>query len=165
MKKGSFLVGFVLLAAAFAMPAGCGSSGTVTMSDCPGGPDCSCTSDKECACVADGGCSFDCQTEGCKLACGTNGTCEGACAKDCDASCPEGSVCTIDLGQSGDLKCTNADCELTAGDEADISCDGGSCRITCTARCDIGCTEGTVCEVKCAGDSDFQTIEGSMQCK
>jgi hypothetical protein len=164
MRRIDLVAGFALLISVLVSPFGCGG-GTGSLSACPGGPDCVCSADKECSCTAEKGCSFDCQGDGCKIACGTDGTCEGGCGKDCDASCPEGSQCAIDLGQSGDIKCTNADCEITAEDEADVACDGGTCAITCIARCDVACVGGAVCEVKCAGDSEFKPIEGSLQCK
>lgn len=162
MRRIDLMAWFVILAGTLISLHGCGGAGS--LSTCPGGPDCACTDSKSCSCTAEKGCAFDCQTEGCKLECGTNGTCEGACSKDCNVSCPEGSECTIDLGPNSDFNCTKADCYITAGDEADVNCSGGTCEITCSSSCQVTCSGEAVCTIKCSGDSDFKPVDGTAKC-
>lgn len=164
LRTNLAVASLALLLGTLFLPLACGG-GTATVSDCPGGPDCTCSDEKTCSCADSGGCGFACATDGCNLACGANATCEGSCGKDCNVSCPEGSACDIDLGVDGDMACTNADCEITANDQADVTCDGGSCNVTCTGACDVACINEAVCQIKCAGDADFKPIETAGKCE
>lgn len=152
-----FTVGMLM-----ALPFGCGGSASV--SQCPGGPDCTCTGDTICACAEQGNCGFDCAAESCQFTCAAGGTCEGTCGKSCDAICAEGASCDLTLGEGSDFNCNDADCTLTVGAEADVHCDGGTCDVTCTGKCSVECTGGATCRIKCSGDSDYKPVEGTGTC-
>ncbi len=73
--------------------------------------------------------------------------CNGS--RDCDASCTNGSTCTVDAAKS-----RRADVGISGANAAEIDCyDGDDCEVECSngSRCDVECQGGDDCNVECKG--------------
>ncbi|MDQ3266889.1 MAG: hypothetical protein M3Y59_25090 [Myxococcota bacterium] len=90
------------------------------------------------------GCSEN--NDSCSLQCPADGSCGGTCGESCSASCTEGSTCSLTVGPSSSVSCSNA-----------------TCHIICTGSCSVSCTNST-CDLTCPSDTQPRTITASGSC-
>ena len=143
-----------------------------------------CEAGEHCECPGNDACYFECDGDGCDMACSSMVACGAVCENDCSLECHDMNDCTSSCGDNCTVDCHNLDdcgvicgascnyschdvdrCGVRAGPNSTIDCTNvSSCVVECEGRCSVSCQGvGNGCTVRCAGGDDPISCSGSLR--